>query len=218
MEFLEKYDIVNIFDKAVKRYLEKQSMTLTKMYIENINNIYHLKYSYEKLNRQHLTTTILTSSKYDELLGYFEEVENGFIFISCDNSHNWKRFRTFLTEYDNIIIIGEHLLILDNKDIELEKRYFFKNDNSSFYFKSKVAKISDMYVQSKVSERYFIFRDNFYASSDYTSNSYLSDKLFENVEMTNDHLIMLMSVSNHKSIEEIERIYREKVYKKLLKV
>ena len=88
MEFLEKYDIVNIFDKAVKLYLEKQSLTLTKMYIENINNIYHLKYSYEKLNRQHLTTTILTSSKYDELLGYFEEVENGFIFISCDNSHN----------------------------------------------------------------------------------------------------------------------------------
>jgi hypothetical protein len=220
-DFLEKYDIVNIFRKSIDTFLNKNSFILIDIKILSIDNIYHLKYWYEKSKRQHSTNTIIVNSKYEELLGYFEEVDNGYILVSCDNSQNWKKIRSYLIEHDkNIITIGEHLLLLDSKEeIELDKRYYFKNYPNSFYFKSKVTKISDIYIQSKISIRYFIYRENFYASSDYTTNSYLPENnLFKSVKMTNDHLLMLLSVSNHNSIEDIERIYREKVYKKLLKV
>ncbi len=217
--FLEKYDIVNVFKKCIGNYLGKTQLSLSDIKVESINNVYHLKYYYEKSQRQHMTTTIVTTSKFEELLGYFEEVDNGYIFISCDISHNWKRFRTsFLEDHDNVIVIGEHLLFLDNKEIELDKRYYFKNIENSFYFKSKVAKVGDMYMASKTSERYFVFRDSFYASSDYCTNSYTPAGLFKNMEMTNEHIFMLLSVSNHQSVEQIENTYRDKVYKKLLKV
>lgn len=206
--FLEKYNIVNVFETCLPDFQVK---------IENINNVYHLKYYYDTYSTPHLTNVLQLSSKREGLLGYFEEVENGCIFISCDTTHNWKKFRNMF-ENDNVVVIGEHLLFLDNKDIEIDRRYYFKNIDNAFYFKSKVSKVSDMYLMSKTAERYFIYRENFYSSSDYALNSYVPEHLFKDVEMTNEHLFMLLSVSNHSTLEQIENTYREKVYKKLLKV
>jgi len=170
-----------------------------------------------------------TKSNVEEcILGYFQEFEKGWAFISIDSSHMWKKLREMINETQpklENLIIGSNMLFCKLAEIDFDTRYYFLKedgiDDTSFFFKSSCVRINDVYVGSNKSHRYFLILDFAYTSSDFTTNNYISSEtFFEHLKELNneDILVVFDQRRDLKNYQEVMQRYSDKMIKKLLKI
>lgn len=187
--------------------------------IKELDGKYIIKYVKSNRNRDNFE---------ENHLGYFQEFEKGWVFVSLDSSHIWKRLReemTMTTETMQSVVLGSNMVFSNFSEIEYNQRYYFKTtsgiDENSFFFKSNCVRINDVYVGSAKSFRYFLITDFAYTSNDFTTNNYVSvDTFFEHLkDLNNDDILVIFDQGRDlKNQTEVMQKYSDKMFKKLLKI
>lgn len=203
-------------------------ITYTDLPIKQVGNKYVFKYIEKRdATNQISFNRIINSGMYHEtkILGYFQEFELGWIFISLDTSHVWKRVREIILKTEkNVFTVGNQLVFCNIDDLEYDKRYYFYDKNgdldpNSFIVKLAVARINDIYILSNKTSRVFLVSEHVYTSSDFLTNNYLMRKhYFESLkDLSNEELIMIFNQNDLSDQEEISKRYNAKMLNKLLK-
>lgn len=187
--------------------------------MQELNHKYQIKYLKKSKTKNNVEEIVL---------GYFQEFEKGWIFISLDSSHMWKKLRELIQkEMPDIknMIMGSNMVFCDLSEIEFDTRYYLIDSNgkdeTSFLFKNNCVRINDVYVGSNKSFRYFLILDFAYTSSDFTTNNFVScETFFDHIkELSNaDILVIFDQRRDLKDYQEVMQKYSDKMLKKLLKI
>jgi hypothetical protein len=213
----------------------KQAKKLHK--IHNSRDYFYEYHTFELLpikevGNKYLVKYIKRGSKFDHaeenLLGYFQQFEKGWIFASLDSSHMWKKLREKIVLKDDryqTIVVGSNMIFTNLNEIETDKRYYLYKgnelDDTSFFFKASCVRINDVYVGSLKGFRYFLVLDYAYTSSDFTTNYYVScETFFDHLKNISNEDIMVIFDQNHdlKDKAIVMQRYGDKMMNKLLKI
>lgn len=231
--FSKLMDLLNSTTKTVidKRTGKEKIKNKLKHEIENLSA--HTLLPMQKVGNKYLFKYSIKSKTYDNveeiLIGYFQEFQLGWIFVSLDSSHMWKKLRDLMridTPELQSMIIGSNMVFCNFSNIETDSRYYLYKeqdviDENSFLFKENCVRINDVYVGSSKGHRYFLVLDYAYTSNDFTTNnSVKGNTYFEHLkDIPNSEIIIIFDQNRDLSNQEdVMQKYGDKVMNKLLKI